>query len=168
MAESKGSKRYNHGPKIQDKEPAGDTVSGGGAPEKASKTAEKTAASAKAEDNTPDPGPKADVMAGTDGIPVMNERHAAQREDAHHQAMRQMQDLHARHQMEQRNHADGGKEDLHSRHEIERRVMNTNIERAHRAMHQQHENEMGKSAAAPSKASSGASMSQKNEGSKGT
>ncbi len=133
--ESRGSKRYGHGPKIAPKEKGGDTeksatpkeVSTGGSPE-----AEMGGAA-----------PKPSEDAGSEGIPV-HERHAGEREAMHSQHGAELRDMHSRHMAEHRS-AKGDKEAMHTRHEHERKDMHIRHMGDMRAMHDRHETELASS-----------------------
>lgn len=97
--ESKGSRRYGHGPKIDAVPKKGDAAGeGSGAPKEAAKEAEKTAGGESAEANmTSDPGPEGAVAAGTEDIPV---RHGSEMKEMHARQRKEMVDMHARHRDE--------------------------------------------------------------------
>lgn len=125
--ESKGGRRYNHGPKISAK-PKGEKSEG-----------EETTSEEK---ETGSAAPKADVTSGTDGIAV-TARHAAERGALHHNHMREHHDLHAKHQAEHATHK-GDKNELHTRHHKERVSLHEAHEREMKDMHMRHAAEHNK------------------------
>lgn len=114
--ESKGSRRYNHGPKIVD-----DKVMS----EKVDKTepARETRGAA----------PESREASGTDKIPVSGERPTEPGADENDGSSLSLPEVHTREI-----------KDLHSRHEKERRDMHTRHEGEHKAMRTRHEKEASK------------------------
>lgn len=98
-APTKSGKRYGNGPKIQ---PAArkDDSEHGVAPTGAAKEAARTAAGGVTEGNGGGAASEADVMAGTDGIPV-TDRHKRELEDMGARHGDEMADMHKRHKSEQ-------------------------------------------------------------------
>ena len=140
-----GSKLYGKGPSIvPDKK--GGVPEGSGAPKAAAKEASKTAAAppkpAEVKQDAPSGAqPKADLMAGTDGIPV-HAMHATDRADLHGRHMLDHKDLQGRHERDHLARSLGhGAEDhpaMASRHNEERRVMHTRHEQEFRQMNTRH------------------------------
>jgi len=115
---------YGKGPRIEDKDVTA-TIKEGGAPEP------KKTASAGEGDMKRGGDAKADVMAGTDGIPTMHQ-HSAERTEVHHRHMREHTELHGRHEREHMMRAMGkhheSHEEMNARHHEERRTMHTRHE----------------------------------------
>lgn len=100
---SKGARRYGNPPKIKDKGKPGEAnaeakekSSEGGDSKLAGKAGDAPSSSNKMDADNPGSAPKADVMAGTDGIAV---RHGAERDEMaarHAKEAHQMHDRHAK------------------------------------------------------------------------
>jgi len=138
-------KLYGKGPRIEPEPSKGDDNKSGHTAE-AMASAEKTAGeSHRGVSNVTDPGPKPDVMAGTDRTMGMSEHHGhiMERHQAHHQMMMEHEQMHGRHENEHlmrsmnAHHEDMAT--MHARHHKERQAMHTRHENVMKGIYVRHE-----------------------------
>lgn len=115
---SKGEKRYGNPPKIHEKKKPAEKPEEKTEPEKAEASEQKPGDApvkeTEPEESNEGSAPEANVMAGTDGIPVQD-RHMNEMADMHTRHMKEVEDMHKRHVDEHGT--------MHKRHHGERRSM---------------------------------------------
>lgn len=139
--ESKGQKRYNHGPKIVDKEPMSKDGGeahidrGGGAAPKGSVESGTDGVQSNASKPS---GPGTEEGKAVDGVGAAGVMHSAERDEMHGRHMHEHMQMHHRHERE---HAAGAEEKsaMHTRHHKEHQEMHTRHEKELKAMMKRHE-----------------------------